>query len=111
MSSERRRHARRPTTGEVALAVRIGHRDLGVGAADVIDVSRGGVFVDVGYEAGVGLGAVVTVDVAGLAIEGRVVRVRLGGRRRGQPVRPGVAIAFREPHPEAWARLIDALLP
>jgi len=111
MTRERRRHPRRAVDGfEDAARVMSGGVVVASGV-DVRDVSHGGLFVDLAPHvvSRVPLGAAVAVEVAGLRIAGRVVRVRLDGRRRGQPIAPGAAIAFAEPHPEAWARLIDAL--
>ncbi len=78
-----------------------------VDGGDVIDVSVGGIFVTM---APLPLLSTVTVEVAGLRVAGRVVRVRLDGRRRGHPIRPAVAIAFSEPHPEEWSRLVASPL-
>lgn len=81
--------------------------DTVVDSGDVIDVSVGGIFVTM---APLPLLSTVTVEVSGLRVAGRVVRVRLDGRRRGQPIRPAVAIAFAEPHPEDWSRLVASPL-
>jgi hypothetical protein len=103
---ERRRHPRqRREVGSVV--VRCGAACSVIDTADVIDVSVGGIFVTM---APLPLLSTVTVEVAGLRVMGRVVRVRLDGRRRGQPIRPAVAIAFVEPHPEEWSRLVASPL-
>jgi len=106
MAAERRRHTRqqRPL-GEVVVSC--GERRQLVDPDDVVDVSVGGIFVTM---APLPLLSVVTIEVAGLRVMGRVVRVRLDGRRRGAPIQPAVAIAFSEPHPAEWSRLVASPL-
>jgi len=103
---ERRRHPRRPV--DVAGAVVVEHAAVRheLPAKDVRDASLSGLFLDMPP---LPLSATVTVTIRDVTVSGRVVRVRLDGRRRGAPISPGIAIAFAEPHPAAWDELLTAL--
>lgn len=91
LETDRRRHARLAVdVGPVTL--RHGERAVAVDAVDVRDVGVGGVFVVVDDPPG--LHQEVVVTVAGFVLAGRVVRVQRGGRERGKPLRPGIAIAY-----------------
>jgi hypothetical protein len=86
---ERRRHARlvRPV-GAATLAAGAGPAL----AVEVKDVGLGGCFVLI--DPPPRLHDPVVVGFGGFVLDGRVVRVQRGGRDKGQPVRPGVAVAF-----------------
>lgn len=106
MSDEpnRRRHARAPALVEIALSA--------AAVVRVIDVSIGGAFVEVGGEPpALSSRCRCTVRRGDVVIErdARVVRIRWGGRERGAPIPPAVAVVFDEVDAESVARL-EALL-
>ncbi len=91
IEADRRRHARVAVdVGPVEL--RHGPRQVVVAAPDVRDVGVGGCFLLLDDPPG--LGSSVVVGFAGFVFSGFVVRVQRGGREKGQPVRPGIAVAF-----------------
>jgi hypothetical protein len=110
MSDEpnRRRHARAPALVEVALAM--GGAPIPV--ARVIDASIGGAFLEVrGEPPALWSRCRCTVKRGDIVLErdARVVRIRWGGRDRGAPIGPAVALVFDEVDAESTARL-EALL-
>lgn len=86
MGDERRRHTR-----HVDVAV-VGAVSLDGAVVEARDVGVGGVFVLV--DPPPKLHDEVVVSFADFRLPGRVVRVQRGGRDRGTPVKPGVAVAF-----------------
>jgi hypothetical protein len=108
MSAERRRYPRlRADIADVAgvIVVADGER-VTVDAADVDNISVGGAAVTMPP---LRLGSLVQVELLGLSLQARVVRVRLDGRLRGAPVPTGNAFAFVEPQPSQWAALLTEL--
>jgi hypothetical protein len=91
MPTERRAHVR---------AQRVDNARVDGVSVSVDNASARGLFV-VGHCWPLGARVAVELDVDGVAWrgEGVVVRVRFGGRDRGQPIKPGVAIALASPLP------------
>ena len=109
MSDEpnRRRHARVPV--EVALELVIDGAPVVV--ARVVDASPGGALVEVASPPPLSATgrAVLRRGDASVERHARVVRIRWGGRDRGERVKPAVALVFDDADQDAAARL-EALL-
>lgn len=112
-SNERRRHARRPAHASVELLL-----SPPPGPVSLVDVSFGGLFVELAGPdpARHAVPALATrgrvqIRQGDVVVERRVrvVRIRWGGRERGQPVPPGLALAFEDLDDEK-AALFEALL-
>ena len=93
---DRRRHARGAARARAELLL---EGPATIVVDDVLDASEGGLLLACAAPPRLGTAVVVRVqhdDGRTATARARVVRVVWGGRARGQPVRPGAALAFTD---------------